>query len=70
MMAEIDLYGIFLPALLVWATLALGLGAALRRGIGRLGLYRHVWHPPLFDLALFVILLGGIVAVASWWTAP
>jgi hypothetical protein len=25
---------------------------------GRFGLYRHVWHPPLFRLALFVCVFG------------
>ncbi|MFC3126188.1 DUF1656 domain-containing protein [Pseudoroseomonas globiformis] len=63
MIAEIDLYGIYLPALLVWALLAVPLTALLRRALARLGAYRWVWHRPLFDLALFVIVLGGITAL-------
>ena len=70
MTGEIDIFGVFFPALLVWTVLALALSALLRRGIERLGLYRFVWHPPLFDLALFVILLGGVVAAMSWWATP
>ena len=31
----------------------------------RLGLYRLVWHRPLFDLALFVILLGIVAAIGN-----
>jgi hypothetical protein len=27
--------------------------------VGRLGLYRYVWHPALFRLALFVGLFGA-----------
>lgn len=27
---------------------------------GRFGLYRHVWHPPLFRLALFACVFGGL----------
>jgi protein AaeX len=27
---------------------------------GRFGLYDHVWHPPLFRLALFVGVFGSI----------
>ncbi|HEY0197538.1 MAG TPA: DUF1656 domain-containing protein [Rhodanobacter sp.] len=27
--------------------------------VGRLGLYRRVWHPSLFRLALFVCLFGA-----------
>ncbi|KAG1246737.1 hypothetical protein G6F65_020531 [Rhizopus arrhizus] len=30
---------------------------AVRRVLARVGLYRLVWHPALFDLALFVVLL-------------
>jgi hypothetical protein len=29
------------------------------------GFYRLVWHRSLFDLALFVILLGGITALSQ-----
>ena len=49
---------------------SLPLSALVRWAFRRLGLYRLVWHPTLFDLALFVILLGGVVAVMSRWTAP
>jgi hypothetical protein len=27
----------------------------------RFGLYRFVWHRPLFNLALYVLLMGGLV---------
>jgi hypothetical protein len=33
--------------------------------IERSGLYRYVWHRALFDLALYVCLLGGVVYLAS-----
>ena len=63
MIAEIDILGVFVPALLAWVVLALMLAALVRRGLRGAGLYRHVWHAPLFDAALFLILLGGIVAL-------
>jgi hypothetical protein len=66
MIAEIDLYGIFLPALLVWALVAMPLSALLRRLLRALGAYRLVWHAPLFDLALFIITLGGVVALSEF----
>lgn len=66
MIAEIDVYGIFLPALLVWAVVALPLSALLRRLLLATGAYRHVWHAPLFDFALFVITLGGVVALSEF----
>ncbi|MBL6456162.1 DUF1656 domain-containing protein [Belnapia sp. T6] len=66
MIAEIDIFGIFVPALLVWVLIALLLKGLVWRLAGRLGLPRHVWHPPLFEAALFLLLLGGVVAVAHW----
>lgn len=60
MIGEIDLFGVFLPPLLVWLGLALLLSTALRAAFYRLGLYRYVWHRPLFDLALLIILTGAV----------
>lgn len=30
----------------------------LDRIMGRCGVYRHVWHPPLFRLSVFVCIFG------------
>ncbi|MCW3475558.1 DUF1656 domain-containing protein [Limobrevibacterium gyesilva] len=63
MIREVDLYGIFVSPLLLWMVAALLVCGAVRRGLGALGFYRFVWHRPLFDLALLVIVLGAIVAL-------
>lgn len=60
---EIDIAGVMVPGLLLWLVAAFLLGMLLRRGFERLGLYRLVWHRALFDLAIFVVLLGGIVSL-------
>jgi hypothetical protein len=65
MIGEIDLYGVLLPPLLVWLAAGLALSALLRFGLNRLGLYRFVWHRPLFDLAILVIATGAIAALAN-----
>jgi Protein of unknown function (DUF1656) len=62
---EVDLFGILVPALLVWIVLTYVLGAVLRRLLERAGFYRFVWHPALFDLALYICLLGGVVFLSS-----
>ena len=70
MIGELNLYGVFVPALLVWATLAV-LGTIVLRTVLRwIGFYRIVWHAALFDVAVFVILLGGIVALTAPGTIP
>lgn len=60
MIGEVDVYGVFVAPLLAWAVLALLLHTMLRWGLTRLGFYRCVWHPPLADLALFIIVLGAV----------
>jgi uncharacterized protein DUF1656 len=65
MMGEIDLYGVFVPSLLLLVGAALPLTAGLRRLLRWSGFYRFVWHRPLFDLALLVIVLGGLVALST-----
>jgi hypothetical protein len=67
MIGEIDLYGVFVSPLLIWVLAALPIIALLRRLLARAGVYRFVWHRPLFDLALLIIVLGGVVAVTTKW---
>ena len=66
MIAELDLHGVFIPALLAWALIALPVSALLTHTLERLGAYRVVWRRPLFDFALFVIVLGGVTALSEW----
>jgi Protein of unknown function (DUF1656) len=67
---EIDLYGVFVPPLLIWLAAALPLTAVLRRLLRWLGFYRLVWHRPLFDFALLIIVLGGVVAASMRLVSP
>lgn len=57
-MSEFDLYGVFLPGLLVFSLIAVAATALVRRLLLAIGFYRFVWHPSLFDLALFIVILG------------
>lgn len=70
MIGEFDVYGVFVPALLVWGLIALALTAVLRKGLARLGFYRLVWHRPLVDLSLLIIILAAVVATLPYWIAP
>jgi hypothetical protein len=65
MIGEIDLFGVFLPPLLVWLGIGLLLSAATRWALFRVRLYRYVWHRPLFDFALLVILIGAVSCAAT-----
>ncbi|MEJ1975884.1 MAG: DUF1656 domain-containing protein [Acetobacteraceae bacterium] len=68
MIGEIDLQGVFIAPLLIWMTVAYALNLLLRRGLAAIGFYRLVWHRALFDLSLYIALLGGVAAAASHWT--
>jgi len=62
---ELDLFGVIIPSLLLWSVIAYALARIISRGIARAGLYRHVWHPALFDFALFVCLIASLVFMSK-----
>jgi len=70
MTGEFDIYGVFVPALLVWALVALALTAALRTVLAWVGFYRLVWHRPLVDLSLLVIVLLIVTKTLPYWIQP
>lgn len=64
MIQDIEISGIYLPALLVIAFASVCITAALTRLLSGAGLYRRVAQRPLVDLALFIITLGLLVQFA------
>ncbi|HYR24443.1 MAG TPA: DUF1656 domain-containing protein [Aquabacterium sp.] len=67
MIGEIALYGVYLPAILVPMLMAFGLSTVVRMLLERLGFYRWVWHRSLFNVSLYVIVLGGVVMWSRSW---
>jgi protein-S-isoprenylcysteine O-methyltransferase Ste14 len=65
MIGELNIDGVFVAPLAVWAVAALGVNLVLRQVLIRVGLYRVVWHPALFDTALFVILWALVAALSA-----
>lgn len=62
-MAELDLNGVFIPGLLAWAALAYAARALIIWIIDLTGAWRFIWHRPLFEFSLFIILWGAISAL-------
>ncbi|UOK71950.1 MULTISPECIES: DUF1656 domain-containing protein [Ancylobacter] len=56
-----EAFGIYFPPVLIWAAVALAPYLLLRWGLARAGFYRFVWHRPLFDAALYIILFGMFI---------
>jgi len=63
MIAELNIFGVFINAGLIAVLVAGVLVFALRRLLVAANAYRLVWHAALFDLALFVLLWGLVVFV-------
>lgn len=59
MSGEFAVYGVFVPTLLALMLLAFFVQSGITFLLIKLGAYRHVWHPPLFNLALYVLTLGA-----------
>lgn len=62
MIGELNIGGVLLSSVLVSAVLALIASFAVRRVLSWAGAYRFVWHPALFDTALFVIIWAAVIA--------
>jgi hypothetical protein len=60
MIGHLNIYGVYVPMLLVAMLAAYLLKSLLAMTLARLGFYRWVWHPPLFNLALYVMVLGAL----------
>jgi len=66
MIGEFNFYGIYFPWPLVLGLVTLGLAWIVRRVLARVGFYRLVWHPALFDVALYVALLYGVYLISPY----
>ena len=62
---ELDLFGVYVAPISVLLVAAWVVTVALRRLAARVGLLRHVWHPALFVLAMYLIALSSMVLIAA-----
>jgi hypothetical protein len=69
MTGELSIGGVYLPAILVLAVVAVILTGIAVRLLSIAGLYRIVVYRPLVDLALFVIILG-LLSLATGPVGP
>lgn len=65
MIGEVDISGIFVPVVMLLMLFAWILNLAVKQVLDALGFYRLVWHRHLFDLSLYIILLGFLVLVTA-----
>jgi hypothetical protein len=60
---EINLFGVYVAPISAMFVVAWVITIALRRVIARFGLLNHVWHPALFVVSAYVMILSAIVLV-------
>ncbi|MGI9143133.1 MAG: DUF1656 domain-containing protein [Fluviibacter sp.] len=65
MLANVDVYGFYIAPFAADVVITLVLFVPMRRLLARLGINRYVWHPNLFEIALFSIMLCLIVLIQA-----
>ena len=65
MYAEINIFGVYVAPFAVMMLAAWLATIPLSLVVDRLGISRRVWHPGLFNLCLYVIVLSLIVLLAG-----
>jgi len=65
---EINLFGLYVAPIAVIMAVAWVVYLVVRRTGDRFGLAQRVWHPALFELALYVIIVSSIVVMIARWS--
>jgi uncharacterized membrane protein (DUF106 family) len=61
MLSEVDVGGVYVAPIVVYAVATIPLFLILRWVLGHLGVLRNIWHPALFELAVYVTLLSLLI---------
>lgn len=67
---EINLFGVYVAPFSVIMVAAWFVTIWLRWGAARFGLLRYVWHPSLFEFAVYMIVLSSMVLLVARWPIP
>jgi len=62
---EINLFGVYVAPISVMMVVAWAILIPLRRAANHFGLLRYVWHPALFVVAVYMMLLSSIVLIVA-----
>jgi Na+-transporting NADH:ubiquinone oxidoreductase subunit NqrB len=65
--SEIDVLGVFVSPVAVMLVAGWVVYLIVRRVLDMTGLMRHLWHPALAGLAIYVMIVSAIAAGAAAW---
>ncbi len=60
-MTELNIAGIYMAPIVLYASVALPIFLGLRAILARIGFWRLVWHPALFETALYLSILSLLI---------
>ncbi|CAB3772587.1 DUF1656 domain-containing protein [Paraburkholderia solisilvae] len=63
MIGEINIVGVFIPAVLVLMLAAYLVERGVVALLALTGIYRFVWHRAAFDFCLYIFIFGAIVVL-------
>lgn len=63
MYKEIDLTGVYVAPIILYLLIATPIFLACRWLLARFGVLSFVWHPALFEIALFCLILSLVVSL-------
>lgn len=61
MRSDIDIAGIFFVSFFIYMMIAIPFFVLLRNALFHFGFYRYVWHPNLFEIALYAVIVCLLV---------
>lgn len=61
MNTELNIAGIYMAPIVLYAIVALPIFLVLRAILARVGFWRLVWHPALFETALYLSILSLLI---------
>jgi hypothetical protein len=61
MLNEVDVAGIYVAPIVVYAVAAIPPFLVCRWALRHLGVLRNIWHPALFELAVYLTLLSLLI---------
>lgn len=61
MLSEIHIFGVYLAPIVVEGLVGLAIFMLCRLVLARLGLLHRLWHPALFEVALFLSIVSLLV---------
>jgi protein AaeX len=63
---ELNIFGVYVAPFAPMMLAAWVVTLVLQRLGNRFGLVRYIWHPALFTIAVYVIVLSAIVIAVGW----